>query len=1084
MIRYFLHNGIAVSVLCLAIMIFGVLAIISLPIQLTPNVQTPAITVSTIYPGATPRDVEQDILAEQEKFLRSVEGLTKMTSTASQSRGEIILEFPVGSDMSDKLLRVNNALAQVPSYPENVDEPSLSTSSSSDQPVAWFSIRALPGMETEIDIAAQFDYADDFIKPAFERIPGVASVQGVYGGSEREMQVFLDPFKLAERGLTIYQVRTAIRDNNRDVPGGSLNEGKRSYIVRTTGRYRTPQDVENTIITIREDGTPIRIRDVGYAQIGIAEKQSLIRHNGRPAMAMGVRHQPGTNLLIVMDDVKRVAQELNDGPLKDRGLFLTQVTDDTEYVSAATLMVRNNLLLGGVLALLTLFLFLRHLRPSLVVSLAVPVCLFGSLFLINGSGRSINVISLAGLAFSVGAILDNSIVVLENIFRHRELGKSEFEAADHGVHEVWTAILSATVTNVVVFAPIITLQEEAGQLFRDLAIAITSTNIFSFIVAVLVIPALAARWLGHVPTAEERKRGLAVKESNLLGIVTLAQGFYAQLEKLLVWLMGGLLRRVAVVAGIVLFAAALVFVLMPKTEYLPEGNQNSIFAMLIPPQGYSIEEMSSIGRELEVRFRPYVETSHEEWASGKTDLIGPPMQDFFFVSFSGSMFMFTRAKNAAYASEIPPLLTTILSDVPGTFAIAVQRSIFDSSLAGSRGIELDIVGTDMAVATGVAAQAFVKAMQVFGSPPQPEPGIEVGQPELTILPRWERAAELGLGAIDIGYGAWVLGDGAFADDFYEDGKKRDLYLYSTLGAFDTLANFDTLRIATTAGDTVPLSEVAEVQFNFVPQQIRRLNQERSVTLNIIPPANISLEEAIEKIQTEIVGELMNEGAVPPGYRLRIGGSSDKLAAVRETLATDMMLAILLVYLVLVLIFKHWGHPFTILMSVPIGLTGGVLGLKFLNIYFQGLGLTGLLRGEVPIQSLDVLTMLGFIILLGSVVNNPILIVEQSLNFFKSGLTMKEAIVASTMSRIRPIFMTTGTTMLGLAPLVFLPGAGSELYRGLGVVMFGGLLFGTVTTIFFIPSVMSLMYDLTDRFKKSEVGQLSETFLHKLKEDEA
>lgn len=1070
MIKYFIHNGIAVTVMALAIGLFGILSLVSLPIQLTPNVQSPTITVSTSYPGATPQDVEQDILIKQEEFLRGVNGLQKMTSSASLGSAEIQLEFPVGYDMSEALVRVSNALQQVPSYPENVDEPSLSTVSSTDQPVAWFSVRALPGHEREVDIQKQFDFAEDFVKTEFERIPGVASVQGVYGGSSKQMQVYIDPYKLAERDVTIYDIRTAIRENNRDIPGGDLEEGKRRYNVRTVGRFEDGADVENTIIRVEEDGTPIRVRDVGYAQLGVGQRYSVIRHNGRPALAMGVRHQPGTNLLKVMEEVKARVKELNAGVLKDRNLFLTQVTDDTEYVYESVQMVRNNLFLGGILSLIILMLFLRHLRSTIIIGVAVPLCVLGSVFAMSIGGRTINVISLAGLAFSVGAVLDNSIVVLENIYRHRQMGKEPYLAAFDGIDEVWTAIFSSAMTNVIVFIPIITLEDQAGQLFRDLAFAITMTNVFSFIVAVLVLPCLAAKLLRKMPANAddaEKSTGFHVPV-----IDPIARACYRSLENFLTWLMHGFAGRIAVVSGMIALAAILIIVFLPKTEYLPEGNKNSIFGYLIPPQGYSIDEMSAIGMELEQKFRPYVEASVEDYEEGRID--APPMKDFFFVAFNQGMFMFTRAKDASQANQVPGLIQRLVSDVPGIIPIAMQFSIFEQSLSGSRAIELDIVGEDMTTATGLAAQAFMKSMQLFGQPPQPEPGIEIGQPQLTVHPRWERAAELGVSTEAIGYGAWVLGDGAYADDYYTGGKKYDLYMYSTLGAFDTLSNFETLRVATSTGDKVPLSEVANFEFKFVPEQIRRVDERRAVTLNITPPQSISLEEAITIVQEDIVNDMIESGAVPKGYEMKIGGSSDKLSAIKNALSGDFFLAVALVYLILVLIFHNWGHPFTIMLSIPIGLTGGVLGLKFMNLY-----LSVVAPGQI--QSLDVLTMLGFVILLGSVVNNPILIVEQALNFNEQGLEMREAIIQSTMSRVRPILMTTGTTIFGLAPLVFVPGAGSELYRGLGVVMFGGLLLGTITTVFFIPSVMSLLYDFLGWVKTTAFGRSSADAIRKLQE---
>lgn len=430
------------------------------------------------------------------------------------------------------------------------------------------------------------------------------------------------------------------------------------------------------------------------------------------------------------------------------------------------------------------------------------------------------------------------------------------------------------------------------------------------------------------------------------------------------------------------------------------------------------------------------------------------------------MFLFTRPKALSQTPDVPDALQRIMRDVPGTIAFALQRSIFSSDIMGSRAIDIDVIGPDAKTLTGIAQQAFFKVNQVLpGARTEPRPGIEVGQPQMTIRPDWERAAKLGINVQDIGYTAWVLGDGAWVDDYYYHGDKMDLYMYSTMGSFDTLSNFEALRMATPDGDTVPLSDIAQIYFTYGLEQIRRVNNQRAVTLRVTPPGDISLEEAIHLVETEIIGTMQQEEAIPPSYTMRISGTSDKLAAISKKLAADFVLALVLTYLTMVLVFRHWGHPLTVMLAVPIGLTGGVLGLALLNQY---LGMVS----PGTIQSLDVLTMLGFVILLGSVINNPILIVQQAMNFMHQGMAAHEAIIESTLSRVRPILMTTGTTIFGLMPLVLNPGAGSELYRGLGVVMFGGLLLGTVTTIVFIPAVMSLMSDLVGALHQTSPARVT------------
>ena len=356
MIRYFIHNGIGVAVFAIAVVLFGFLALFKLPIQLTPDVNAPTMTVTTIWPGATPEDVEQDIIIEQEKYLKSITGLTKMVSTASQSMAQIILEFSLNTDEQENIVRVNNALTQVPSYPENVDEPSIQTAGANENPIAWFGVRALPERESEIDVLDEFDFVEDYVKTRFERLQGVSSISGVHGSSARELQVMIDPVKLADRGISIFRVRNAIRSRNRDVSGGDLTEGKRRFNVRTIGRYESPADVESTVIS-HENGEPVYLRDVGYARVGYAERRSFIRFNRKNALAFGIVRERGSNILDLMERIRATADELNEGVLKQRGLYITQATDDTQYVKEAVTMVRNNLLIGGLLAIGTLLIF-------------------------------------------------------------------------------------------------------------------------------------------------------------------------------------------------------------------------------------------------------------------------------------------------------------------------------------------------------------------------------------------------------------------------------------------------------------------------------------------------------------------------------------------------------------------------------------------------------------------------------------------------------------------------------------------------------------------------------------------------------
>lgn len=1050
------------AVATLIICLFGIISIFRVPIQMTPDLNPTSVSVITSWPGATPQDIEKEILVEQEKYLKGLTDLTKLTATASSGRAEVILEFRAGSRLDEILVRVNNALSQVASYPENVDQPQIVTTAASDRPIAWFAVKPLPGNPRNVDIIGMQDFLEDYVKAEFERVPGV-SLSEVRGGAARQIRIYVDPAKLAEREITISQLRNAIRARNRDVSGGELEDGKRRFLVRTVGRFQSTSDLENMVIAQR-NGTPVHLRDVGYAVFNRADERVTVRHNGELAVAMNVYRAAGTNVLEVMESVQARLAELNATTLRDAGIVMKQVSDDTIYIRESVQMVRDNLILGGVFAAFTLLLFLRSPRATLVGAVGIPVCAIAAFLGLTLAGRTINVISLAGVAFAIGMTLDNSIVVLENIYRHRMDGKSPFEAAYEGVREVWGAVLASTSTTAIVFLPIVFIVEEAGQLFADIAIAISASIIASMFVAILVIPSFAANTLHKL--SNEPRTALGRRLFGLFGLAALAGTFRDTTIRHLGWFMGSVLRRILLVLGLTTASLMIAWYLAPKTEYLPDGNQNVAFGIVLAPPGYNLTEMARIGEGMRDIFVPHVDADPAAYLSGEVDI--PPIQDFFFISTSQFIIIVTRTLDASHLDALMQKVSSELSQFPGLFAFMQRGSIFARGFSGVRGIDIDISGPDLAAVYDVAAQAFGRTMGVLpGARINPSPGLALGQPLLEVRPDWNRVAELGVDVQDLGYLVWALTDGAFLDEFFLADEKIDMYLYSTQGTVKGVDDIRGLLIYTANGGTVPLGSLAEVVETVNTETIRRVDRQRTVTLSVVPPPDVALERAVEILEQELIAAMEKEGAVPSTVTMRIAGASDKLKATREALGGNFVLAIIIAYLLMVALFSHWGYPFVIMMSVPLGIVGGIVGLHLLNHlgdYFWWLGLTNIY------QPLDVLTMLGFVILVGTVVNNPILIVESTLlQMRERGLRPYEAVMESTRNRLRPMMMSTLTTVSGLSPMVFMPGSGAELYRGLGAVVLFGLFFSTLFTLTFIPCLLSLLLELgeymTERKKK-------------------
>ena len=1031
-----IKRPVSVIVGVLFIALFGLISLYRIPVQLTPDVDRPIVNVSTFWPGASPEEVEQEIVQRQEEQLQSLEGLLKMTSESQDSRGNVTLEFRVGADPDAVLLKVSNKLNQVTGYPLDAERPVLSAGGNANtRAITWLILDTLPGHE-DTDVELYRDIAEDVIETAIERVPGV-SQSNVYGGYERELQVIVDPQAIASRQITVGEMATALTRENANISAGAFDEGKRRYIVRTVGQYKSPADIENVIIR-GGDGSRVRVGDIARTSLAYARSGAAVRQKGTPAIAINATRETGANVLEVMDGIRETITALNEGPLAREGLFLKQVYDETDYIKSAISLVRSNILIGGFLATLVLLIFLRSASSVAIIITAIPISIVGTFLAMSLLGRNINVISLAGMSFAVGMVVDNAIVALENIFRHRQMGKTRAQAAFDGAREVWGALLASTLTTVAIFLPIVFIEDEAGQLFRDIAIAVSCSVVLSLIVAVTVIPTLANKILGG-GTSEK-------KESALEGIGGSVRDFIANS---IYRISGSTALRLGVVVVLIGISLGITWSLLPKSEYLPTGNRNLFFGILLPPPGYNLDELIEIGQTIEDVLRPRWEA---KLGTPEAEAIeGPLVDNMFFVAFGRSAFMGARAQDPNQVRDLIPLIQgPIFGGVPGTIAIVQQSGLFQGG--GGRAIDIEITGPDLGQLIGLGGRIFGQVMQVVpDAQARPIPSLDLGNPEVRIIPDRVKAADLGLTARDIGTSINALMDGAIIDGYQYQGEEIDLVLRGEDDWFRT-QDIGSLPIYTPRGQTVPLSTVARIEVTTGPEQINHSERSRTISIQVIPPETTPLETALDDIQAQIIDPLIASGALKPPYNIRLSGSADDLKRTREALQWNFLLALVITYLLMASLFESFLYPFVIMLSVPPALAGGILGLELVNI-------------ALTYQPLDILTMLGFVILIGVVVNNAILIVHQTLNILREtpDMEVKAAIRNSVSSRVRPIFMSVITSALGMMPLVVFPGAGSELYRGLGSVVIGGLLMSTIFTLFLVPTFLSLAMDISAWF---------------------
>ena len=1028
MIESLVRRGTLLTVAALVLCVLGLLAALRVPVQMIPDLEVREISVRTSWPGATPQDVEKEILIEQEEFLRAVPNLARLISYASTGSAEIELEFPYGTDITQALIDVNNALSQVPAYPETVDEPRVTADSFSQNAFMYYRVVPLPGNPRALDMDMMRDFIDDNVRTRMERVPGVSQVD-VRGGAERQIQIFVDPAALAERGISLTQLRSAIRERNRDISAGDLNSGKRRYLLRTVGRFDDLIDIEDLIIARHGDAV-VRLRDVAELRLDHYELRRLSYAEGAPAITLAVNRVSGSNVIAIKQAMAPVVEAVNRDVLEPAGMHMSLTSDDVRYVEASVANVWKNLGIGAVLATLVLFAFLRSVRATAVGVLGVPICTIAAFMGLLLAGRTINVISLAGVAFAIGMTLDNTIVVLEAIERERRQGLGRFESAVAGVKRVWSAVLASTLTTVLVFAPILFIEEEAGQLYSDIAVAISASILASMLVAITLVPTAAAR----LTMAENRPEpGRALRK---------------QVSGAVAWLVARPVRRWGYLGGLSALVVAILVLLTPPAEYLPEGEEPKVFARMIAPPGYNLDEMTVIADDLQTKLMPYVDDDPDRFARGEVDI---PALAYLNMSVDpGGLRIITETIRPSQIDALTPILTRLYTAYPGMRAFVSRGSIISSNDGGTRSVNVDISGAELAAIYTAADMVYDRARSVLDDPQigsQPS-SLTLNQPLVEVRPDWLRASELGLSTGELGFAVAALSDGAFVDEYFVGDDKVDMYLYSQAGNAQDISTLPELPIATPAG-IVPISAVATLVDTVDTDEIRRVNGQRTVTLNIIAPRSVALETAVGIVREDVIASLQASGELPAGVVLDISGAADQLDATREALSGNFVVSLVLCYLLLVAIFTHWGYPFVIMTIVPLGVAGGIAGLVLLNLFLR--------------QPFDMISMLGFLILLGTVVNNPILIVDRALQNLREGETSPErAVTEAVDARLRPIMMSMITTVAGLSPLVFIPGAGTELYRGVGTIVLAGLVFSTVVTVTLLPVLLTTLLRLRAR----------------------
>jgi len=1031
-IRFAIERPVAILALVLLTVLFGVVALQNIPIQMSPDIEKPILEVRVNWPGAAPEDVDREIVGRLESELSSLNGVEEMSSRSSRGSARVTLTYGVSQDMDKALVLLLSKLSAVTNLPNEAKTPQVRTSNSDDSPIARLAL--VSKTDNGADLEGLGSFLETQVVEPLGRIEGVSEVT-FFGGGRREMRVFIDPNKMIRYGITLTEVIEALRSSSTMMSVGVVNEGKRTYAVRAEAVNYTPQTAGRIVLRtdVSQTGTlvPLLLSDIATIELQVEERTSFRRLMGKDAIIINVLREQGTNVVRTMESLAKAVDELNQTVLAARDLNMYIVYDETKYISSAIDLVQQNIWIGGVLALFVLMFFLRSLLPTIIVFAAIPVSVIGTFVAIAGLGLSINVISLAGLAFAVGMVVDASIVSLENIFRLRQRGVAAENAAFHGARQVWAPILGSALTTVIVFVPVLMLNLPVGQLFRDIGIAISVSVLISVIVSVTVIPALAARLLrGHANRFETLVR--------VPGLDHLARGFAGLIIGYSKFAVRRKLAGVAVVCAILAGAIGFSARFMPQLDYLPDGNANFVFGRIFVPPGYAMEETVRIAKKMEDAARPY-------W-QGDVPADGPPaIERFFFVAYSGGAFAGASAVDPTRVAELQAVLMTPIYSEPGAGAFVRQSSLFGRSVGGSRSIRLDVTGPDREAILPIAYRLNEALSARFsrreGNQIRAIPSLDNGAPQIRITPDLTALARAGVSVRELASAVDVFNDGSNVIQIPIGSELIDMVVSGKDARKLSAAQLSDIPIVTRAGNILRLDQLARVEIISAPEQITRLGGRQALSLQLRPNESIPLERAVQIIEAEILADLRADAA-ETGVSIGVEGAASALEKTWRAMQSNVLTAIGVIFLLLVVLLRNFALPLIILLAVPVAGAGGIAGLALLNIYVH--------------QPLDMLTMLGFVILTGVVVNNAILMIEQAiLHMREEDMPAGEAIVEATRNRIRPIFMSTMTSLFGLVPLVIFPGAGSELYRGLGVVVFGGLALSTIATLVIVPPLLAL-----------------------------
>jgi HAE1 family hydrophobic/amphiphilic exporter-1 len=1016
--RLAIERPVTMFMLSAVVVLLGGISLFRLPVDLMPDVEYPSITVRVGYAGVGPQEIETLIVRPLEQTLAAVPGLEQMTSQSSEGSGSVSLNFAWGTNLSEATDEVRTRVDRFRGrLPDEADPPSIQKYDASASPIMSL------GVEGEFDRVALREIAENDLVPRFERVEGVAAVT-VNGGLRRQIHVELSKEKITALDLSVDRVVQAIRTENQNIPLGEIDEGGTTYLLRSQGQFQN-LDAIRDLVVLTKNGVPVYLRDIADVRDTTEDVRSFQRINGKPGVRMQITKQSGKNTVAiataVRDEIDRTNREVPS-------VHLTLLNDQSKFIERSIAAVREAVYIGAFLVIGIIFVFLRNIRSTVIICTSIPISIVGTFALLYFAGFTLNTMTFGGLALGVGMIVDASIVVLENTFRHMEMGKPRMQAAIDGSEEVWSAILASTLTHVAVFVPLLFLTGVSSILFVQLSVVIMFSLSMSLFVAVTVVPVLCSRLL-KMPLPESERTGLTGR------LFTQSEHALERVDDFYRHVLHTALRHRPTVLLAAAGLTALAFVLLPSipTELVPQTDEGEVAISARLPAGTRIERTQAVGLQLEEIVRrnvPEAVTIMSSAGGGGRGGSGSTAQV--------NVQLTPRTERTRSTDEIA---TALRSEITGIAGATIQTRATGGNfqitrlLGGGNNnsrLSVEIRGDDLADADRLSQEVLAVVRDVPGIA-NPQIGREDGRPELAIHVDRPKAALLGLSVSGVANTIRTNISGTQAATYRERGDEFPIIV--RLREEDRMRSdsVNDVLISTPAGQVLPARNVLDLAAQTGPTEITRKNQQRVSYVNMELDADTALGDAVKAVQARLP-----QVNVPKGFSIGFGAEVEQQDKAFEQLRVLLVLGVLLVYAVMASQYESLRDPFIVMFSVPVAAIGVVAALM------------------LTATSFSLQAYIGVIMLGGIVVSNAILLVDYT-NILRrrDGKPLREAVEVAGRTRLRPILMTTLTTILGLLPMALGIGEGAELQAPLARVVIGGLLASTLVTLVLVPSVYTL-----------------------------